>query len=129
MEPTKIDQLISASDELLEQASEELLRAEEDVNAHMVCLNARQALVNYLMAFLHQNKEEPRKPVTIVSLMDQARQLDDRFGLIDLTPIACRHKEDPGDYCMDVDTVSECLRIARQIKAISLDDTPARYWS
>ncbi len=129
MENRNFDSLIAASNELIDQASQELLRAEEDVNAHMVCINARQALVNYLLAFLHKNGEEPRKPVTIAGLLSQCEKLDGRFGLIDSTPIACRHKEDPGDYCLHVDEVSACLKIARQIGAIAMDDTPTRYWS
>lgn len=110
---------------MIKTASNELDRPSEDVTSHMVCLNARQSILNYLISYLHKNGVSLQKPITMAGLMEQCRTLDGRFNLIDLSPINCRHKEDPEDYCMEVNTVSECLKIAKQTRAIALDESPA----
>lgn len=125
MDKVPTDDLIQEANRMLAAASEELMRSEEDVTSHLVCINARQSIVNYLISFLQKNGETPKAPVTVAGLMEQCRSLDGRFNLIDLTPLACRHKEGPEDYCLDVGTVSDCLKVARQTQAIALDESPA----
>jgi len=125
MEKINPDILISEADRMIETASHEMQRSQEDVTAHMVCMNARQSILNYLISFLQKNSTELPEPVTLAGLMEQCRSIDGRFNLIDLTPMACRHKEGDDDYCLDVDTVGACLQIAKQTRAIALDDSPA----
>lgn len=121
---TNIDILISESDKLIHMASEEMMRAEEDVTAHLVCINARQSLLNYLIAYLQKNGETLKRPITMAGLLDQCRGIDGRFELVDLTPINCRNKSEHDDYCLHVGTVGECLKIAKQVRAIALADHP-----
>jgi hypothetical protein len=125
MENINTDLLIREADRLIDTATEELQRSEEDVITHLICVNSRQSILNYLIAFLHRNGEELKKPVTMASLLDQCRALDGRFQLIDLTPINCRNKAQDDDYCLHVDKVAECLQIARQTQAITHDTSPA----
>lgn len=124
METKNPDILISEADQMIHTASEEMMRAEEDVTAHMVCINARQSILNYLISYLQKNGEELKKPVTMAGLLDQCRTIDGRFELVDLTPINCRNKADDEDYCLHVGTVGKCLKIAKQIRAIALADHP-----
>ena len=124
MEPKHIDSMISEADRLITQASEEMMRAREDVMAHTVCINSRQSILNYLIFYLQKNGEELQSPITMAGLLDQCRSIDGRFELVDLTPINCRNKTEHSDYCLDVGTVGACLKIAKQIRAIALADHP-----
>ena len=124
MEKQNIDVLITEADQLLERASEEIQRSEEDVIAYMVCHNSRQSIVNYLASFLIKYGETLKEPVTMSSLMDQCREIDGRFNLIDLSPISCSHKADDEDYCTNVNKVTECLEIAKLTRGIAINDSP-----
>ncbi len=120
-----VDILINEADQLLNTAEEELLRSEEDVTAYMVCHNSRQSIINYLAAFLVRNGVEMKQPVTMASLMDQCRKLDGRFDLVDITQIYCRHDEDDEEYCLNVEKVRDCLRIAKQTRGFATSEAPA----
>lgn len=125
MEDKNYDILISEADRMIKTASDEMMRAHEDVTAHMVCINARQSILNYLISYLQKNNEELKEPITMAGLLEQCRSIDGRFELVDLTPINCRNKSEHDDYCLHVGTVGECLKIAKQIRAIALADHPA----
>ena len=120
-----VDILISEADRMMQAATDQMNRSEEDVISHLVCMNSRQSILNYLISFLQKHGVELEQPVTMAGLMEQCRTIDGRFNLIDLTPINCRNKTDDNDYCLDVDVVGECLRIAKQTRAIALDESPA----
>ena len=120
-----VDILISEADRMMQAATDQMNRSEEDVISHLVCMNSRQSILNYLISFLQKHGVELEQPVTMAGLMEQCRTIDGRFNLIDLTPINCRNKSDDNDYCLDVDVVGECLRIAKQTRAIALDESPA----
>ena len=125
MNNPNIDQLIREADRMVHLASEEMDRPEEDVTSHLVCNNARQAILNYLLSYLHRNGITPVQPISIAGLMDQCRAADGRFDLIDITSVHCRHKVDPVDYCLDVETVGDCLKVAKLTRSISMEDTPS----
>ena len=120
-----VDILISEADRMMQAATDQMNRSEEDVISHLVCMNSRQSILNYLISFLQKHGVELEQPVTMAGLMEQCRTIDGRFNLIDLTPINCRNKTDDNDYCLAVDVVGECLRIAKQTRAIALDESPA----
>lgn len=122
MQTQNVDILINEADQLLNTAVEELQRSEEDVTTFMVCHNSRQSIVNYLASHILKNGIVLKEPVTMASLMDQCRSLDDRFQLIDISQIFCRHDEDEDEYCLNVEKVSECLRIAKQIRGIAVSE-------
>ena len=124
MEHQNIDMLINEADQLLHSATAEMQRSEEDVTAHMVCYNSRQSIINYLVSYLVKNGEALNKPVTMAGLLEQCRALDGRFDLIDISPINCRHDEDSHEYCLSVDKVNECLDIAKQTRAIAINEAP-----
>lgn len=116
--------LIREADTLIDNAVHEMEHAKEDVNAYMVCYNSRQALVNYLIAYLSVNQIEIEKPVTVASLLKQCSAVDSRFDLMNLDSFNCRHEVESESYCLDVDTVGECLRIAKQAQGLIKDDAP-----
>ena len=124
MQNKNVDVLINEADQLLDKAVEELQRSEEDVIAHMVCHNSRQSIVNYLASFLIKNGEQLKEPVTMASLMDQCRAVDGRFELVDISQIFCRHDVEDEEYCLNVDKVADCLRIAKQTRGIAINEAP-----
>lgn len=124
MEKQNVDVLIKQADQLLELASKEIQRSQEDVIAFMVCHNSRQSITNYLASFLINNGEEIKEPVTIDSLMSQCRSLDGRFDLIDISEISCSHEVYDEDYCTNIDKITECLKIAKQTRGIAINNTP-----
>lgn len=125
MQTQNFDILINEADQLLDMAVEELQRSKEDVTAYMVCHNSRQSIINYLASFLIKNEVEIKQPATIASLMDQCRLIDNRFQSLDISQIFCRHEESDEEYCLNVEKVSDCLRIAKQTRDIAVDESPS----
>ncbi len=125
MRQQNADLLIQEADKLVEFASHEIERAEEDVATHAVCFNARQSIVNYLSSYLQKHGSELPEPVTMAGLLDKCRDIDGRFNLIDISDIGCKHDAEDEAYCMDVKKVADCLRIAKQTRAIAIDEAPA----
>lgn len=125
MRQQNADLLIREADKLLEFASHEIERAEEDVATHAVCFNSRQSIINYLSSYLQKHGTALPEPVTMEGLLDKCRDIDGRFNLIDISNIGCRHDEEHEAYCLDVEKVTDCLRIAKQTRAIAIDEAPA----
>jgi len=124
MQNQNVDLLIKEADHLLDTASHELERSQEDVMAYTVCYNSRQSIVNYLSSYLLQNSVEIKSPVTVAGLMEQCRKEDGRFQLIDISSIMCNHDETDEAYCLNIEKVSECLRIAKLTRNIVISDSP-----
>ncbi len=124
MKDQNTDILISEAERLMQLAKNELERSEEDVTSYMVCVNARQSIVNYMIAYFQNNKTELIKPVTMAGLLEQCKKLDGRFQLVDIDAINCREDAHDDAYCLHVDKVSDCYRIAQMIRNIAVHDAP-----
>ena len=120
MQTHSIDLLITEADQLLKTASDELFHSEEDVTAYVVCHNSRQSIINYLASYLLKNGIVLKEPVSMASLMEQCRTSDRRFNNIDISQIFCRHEENNEEYCLNVEKVTDCLRIAEQTRSITV---------
>lgn len=119
-----MDELLQEADQLLQFAGEEMVRAEEDAITHTVCSHSRQAIINYLTAFLLSEGLQPDESVTMAGLLEACRTIDGRFDLIDLSNIHCRLESHSEEYCLSVDQVDECIKIARQLRGILTDVAP-----
>ena len=119
-----VDKLLQYAGELLSTAERETERSGEDVVTYLVCTNARQSVVNYFAGFLMQRKVDVVKPVSLQGLLDQCKEIDARFENIDLSPMYCRCETHNNDYCLDLDQVNECMRIAQWARSIVMEDTP-----
>lgn len=117
--------LIEEADKLLLDASQELQRSEEDVTATLVCYNARQSIINYLYSYLLQNDIIIKTPVTMAGLMEQCRNQDGRFGLLDISEFGCDHDETDEAYCLNVEKVDSCYQVAKQTQGLVKSNTPA----
>ena len=125
MQIEKAKILIEEADKLLETASHELERSEEDVIASLVCYNARQSIINYLSSYLMSNDVEIQTPVTMAGLQTQCSDLDARFELIDMSEINCNHDPSNEAYCTNVSKVSDCLKTAQYTQGIVKAASPA----
>lgn len=119
------DILFTTARESLAQAEQEWERSEEDVVTHLICTHARLSLSNFMAGYLIRKGIAVHHPVTMASLLDQCRNVDARFEGIDLTPISCRFESHDKDYCLGRDQVDACMRIAQQVRAIVMTETPA----
>jgi len=120
----EVDKLLDYANELLAAAEHEMERSHEDVVTHLVCMNSRQSIANYLAGFLMQKKVTVPQPVTLQKLLDSCKEVDARFETIDLSPIHCRCETDDKDYCLQHTQVEECMRIAQQARSIVMHQTP-----
>lgn len=119
-----MDALLLEAERLLQFADEEMMRSEEDAITHTVCFHSRQAIINYLTAFLLAEGVQPDEPITMSGLLEECRTIDGRFELIDLNNIHCRFESHNEEYCLSVDQVDECIKIARQLRGIVTAVTP-----
>ena len=120
----EVDKLLAYADELLGAAEEETQRSEEDVVTHLICVNSRQSLANYLAGFLMQRNIAINQPITLQGLLDQCKTIDARFEEIDLTPMHCRCETHDNDYCLDLEQVDQCMHIARWARSVVRENAP-----
>lgn len=100
------------ADQLLYLANTEMQHPEDEVITHLVCSHSRQSIINYLTGYLLSQDTLPAEPLSPERLLEQCKELDDRFMHLDLTPIHCRFDTDNDAYCRDVKKVEECLHLA-----------------
>jgi len=106
----------------LEIAEFEMNRPHEDVVSMSVCYGARQSLISLLQLYLEGENLTPSK--NIKELYNECLKRDNRFAGINLTSIRCNeiHNEDcEGRYCLSVDKVSECVKVAKEVKTLVLE--------
>ena len=124
MLPREVEKLFTYANELLEAAEHEANRSAEDVVTHLICTNSRLSLTNYLTGFLYQQDEKPEAPISLQSLLDQCREHDARFDQIDLSPVNCRCQTEGDDYCLDLDKVVDCLKVAQLTRSVVMAKIP-----
>ncbi|MDX1406494.1 MAG: hypothetical protein R3330_00125 [Saprospiraceae bacterium] len=124
MHHDEVDQLLQQAEELFQAAEREKERSEEDVVTHLLCVNSRQSLVNYLAVFLMRRNIPLGQPVTVDGLHRQCCEVDARFEALDLSPVHCRCQTHDNDYCLDLGQVQQCMDAARQARAIVTQQVP-----
>jgi hypothetical protein len=124
MNTNRTEGLFALAEELLNAAKHEQERAEEDVVSHLICANSRQSIANYLAGYLLQKNIPIEHPVSLVSLKEQCISLDARSELLDLGEINCRGDLKDRQYCLELDKVGTCLKIAQHTRSIVLAEIP-----
>ncbi len=124
MNINRTEGLFTFAEELLIAAEHEQQRAEEDVVSHLICANSRQSISNYLAGFLLQKNVPIEHPVSIASLREQCKAIDARFELLDFSQFNCRWDNHDRNYCLEQDTVNECLKTAQHVRSIVMAETP-----
>ena len=110
--------LFSEADQLLLAADREMNRSGEDVVTHLICSSSRQSIANYLMGYLIEKEVRFLYPISLNELLEKCKEIDPRFGQLDFTPIQCRFGMHDKDYCLDIEKVGECFRIAEQTQKL-----------
>lgn len=113
MEDQFVKNLWDEADQLLMQADTELNRPEEDVVSPLVCNISRLAIRKYLTGYLMKNGIEPDIPTTMGSLLEQCCSHNRKFKDIDFSPINCHNEEHDNDYCLSVEEVGGCYKVAQ----------------
>jgi len=121
----KSDTLLTIAEELLAAAENEKERAEADVVTHLICANSRQSLCSFLTGFLLRQHIAMDHPASLVSLLEQCKSVDARFESIDLSHVLCRFETHDLDYCLDLEQVDACIKVAQQARSIVMSNTPA----
>ena len=118
MQNPKFQTILKEADFLLQSASEELEASENDLLTYQACNNSRESIRKYLSSYLAKHEVEVKQPVTLAGLLEQCKAIDQKFALIDLSGILCRHDATYEDYCLDVEKVNQCVKIAEQTRKI-----------
>lgn len=118
------DILFNEAHKLLTAAEHEQDRAVEDVVTHLICVNSRQSLSNFLAGFILRRQIPVQHPVSLSSLLDQCKSLDARFESLDLSQVHCRFEKHDRDYCLESNQVDTCIKVAQQAREIIMSDTP-----
>lgn len=124
MLPEEVEKMLNYANELMEIAEQEAERSYEDVVTHIICVNSRLALSNYLNGFLMRNDVVSPQPASLDVLLDKCRQIDARFNEIDLAPVHCSCQVDGEDYCLEVEQVEDCLKVAQHARSVVMSNAP-----
>lgn len=118
------DILFSQANEMLIIAEREKDRASEDVVTHLICKNSRHALSKFLAGFIIQRQIPLHYPSSLDNLLDQCKSLDARFENLDLTKMHCRFEKEDRNYCLEMEQVDACIKMAQQARDLIMADTP-----
>lgn len=112
--------LLSQAIYRLDSAQEELNRPDEDVMAFAICHQVRNALTDMMTAFLMTKGKDTGNAATLEDLRAMSIKFDQRFNQIELASMVCHPGQLEGEkcFCMDIDRVRACLKIANDCKKI-----------
>lgn len=118
MNDKRIDQMIYDGNRMLKRAMDELNRPEEDVVSLSVCKGTKLTLDLFISAFLLKNNVDPSSMEGIVERYKKCLILDPTFDKIDIYQLDCMDEKgcDASRYCLSVDKVNDCLKIAEDIR-------------
>jgi len=123
MHINRTEGLFAIAEELLLFAEHEQHRAAEDVVGHLICVNSRQSAANYMAGYLLQKGITIHHPVSINSLRDQCIAQDPKFESLDFCELNCRSDVHDRKYCLELDKVNSCLKVAQQVRSIITAET------
>lgn len=104
----------------LDSAREELNRPDEDVMTFAICHQVRNAMSDMMSAFLTMNGADATAAKTLEELRAMSVPFGDGFEKIELTSMVCHPGQIEGEkcFCMDLDRVRACLKIADDCRKI-----------
>ena len=118
MNDKRIDQMIYDGNKMLQTAQYELNRPEEDVVTLSVCRGTKLTLDMFLSAFLLKNNIDPLSFNSINERYEKCLILDPTFKKVDIYHLDCVDEKgcDISRYCLSVEKVNECLKVAEDIR-------------
>lgn len=114
------ENLFVRAEAMMNNAEEELQRAEGDVVVPAVCYHTRKMIYNYLEGYLIRHMQAPHEPTSLKSLLNQCANINPDFKKINLSGFECKHDNevDPTAYCLSVTKVKSCYNIALEVQAL-----------
>ena len=118
MNDKRIDQMIFDGNKMLQRAMDELNRPEEDVVSLSVCKGTKMTLDLFISAYLLKNNIDPSSMDSVIQRYEKCLILDPTFDKIDIYQLDCMDEKgcDASRYCLSVDKVHDCLKIAEDIR-------------
>ena len=105
---TQSDLFVKDTEALLDAPPEEVL-------AVVACMQIREAINDYLLAFLEINEyPAPLQPTTDM-LLRLCQDVKPDFAHIDLKPLNCASCKLVGQFCSDINHVKTCHTLARKV--------------
>ena len=120
MQNPKFDTIVKKADSLLYSAAEELNKSEEGYVAYNACNDSRESIRKYLTSFLLKNHIKPKETISLADLLKECRTIDKRFKSLDMSCVLCQHDSEYEDYCLSVEKVNPCLKVAEETRKIVL---------
>ena len=115
----KSTNLIQEADAMLQIASQERMRPEEDVVAYSVCHNSRLSIRLYLASYLQKHGVEAEAGWSINELLRRCAAVNPDFSKVDVSEIECRGGNGaPSEYCLAVAQVTNCFEAANEVKKL-----------
>jgi len=102
----------------IQNAEKELMKPKEDVVSFSVCSNSRLAIQQLLESYLLNNNITIKKQESLALLLERCVNINPKFKAIDLSEVDCRYNSTNHNYCSSINTVTNCLDIAKQIEAL-----------
>ncbi len=111
--------LIQEADAMLQIASQERMRPEEDVVAYSVCHNSRLSIRLYLASYLQKHGVDAEAGWSINELLKRCAEVNPDFSKVDVSEIECRgSKGAASEYCLAVAQVTNCFEAANEVKRL-----------
>ena len=108
--------LLEEADELIQSAEMELITHREELLSLFVCNNVRQAISNYLGAFIQSLGLQPPIVSTPANLHRMCVTIDERFESINLDPLICNCDKSDHRFCNSVGFLQDCLEVAQEVR-------------
>ena len=110
--------MIYDGNKMLQLAMDEINRPEEDVVSLSVCRGTKMTLDLFMSAYLLKNNVDPTSLNSTSERYEKCMILDPTFKEINIYQLECMDEKgcDTACYCLSVDKVTECLKIAEDIR-------------
>jgi hypothetical protein len=105
---------------LLNRAEEELNKPYDDVMTISVCQGTKLAIDNFFKAYLLKHQVKDVEQGDIMSRYEQCLSFKPEFSNFDFKSFECIHDEkcSMSSYCMSIEKVSECVKVAEGFRNI-----------
>lgn len=135
MDDERLTKLYAKADKLLNKATQELYKPQEDVVNYSACISSRSALYHFLgCLYLHHSNEEVDKSlekgkITIEELLQFAQEYSPEIGEInfELMRCSCEDVEDILNneeiyFCNNTEIVQGCTNLAKKVKKLVVNN-------
>tara|TARA_R110002050_G_scaffold109799_1_gene221355 strand:+ start:87019 stop:87387 length:369 start_codon:yes stop_codon:yes gene_type:complete len=105
---------------LLNRAEAELNKPHEDVMTLSVCQGTKLAIDNYFKAYLTKHQIKDVEKGDLMSRYEKCISFRPEFKEINLHSFDCINDDKCSmtEYCMSINKVSECLKIAEEFRSL-----------